>query len=48
MNHQKSTLTLIDRVHVIEAHEKLNLSVKELVVKFKCEKTQVYETLNRK
>lgn len=48
MNRWKSTLTLSDEVKVIDDHEKMSLSVKDLVIKFKGGKTQIYETLLKK
>ncbi|XP_060863424.1 tigger transposable element-derived protein 4-like [Metopolophium dirhodum] len=45
---KKTTLTLSDKINLIELKQHENLSVKELMVKFKCGKTQVYEAIKNK
>ncbi|XP_060855630.1 tigger transposable element-derived protein 4-like [Metopolophium dirhodum] len=45
---KKTTLTLSDKIKLIELKQHENLSVKELMVKFKCGKTQVYEAIKNK
>jgi len=45
---KKTTLTLSDKVKLIELKQHENLSVKELMVKFKCGKTQVYEAIKNR
>ncbi|KAK7863053.1 hypothetical protein R5R35_006476 [Gryllus longicercus] len=42
------TLTLGEKIELIEEHEQGNTSVKDLVMKFKVGKTQVYDTLKNK
>jgi hypothetical protein len=41
-------LSLNKKVKVIEAKEKDKLSVWEIMMRFKCDKTQVYSTLKQK
>jgi predicted DNA-binding protein YlxM (UPF0122 family) len=41
-------LSLNEKVKVIEAKEKDKLSVREIMMRFKCGKTQVYNTLKQK
>jgi transposase len=41
-------LLLNEEVKVIEAKEKGKLSVQEIMMRFKCGKTQVYNTLKQK
>jgi len=45
---KKTTLTLSDKVKLIELKQHENLPVKEHMVKFKCGKTQVYEAIKNK
>jgi hypothetical protein len=41
-------LSLNEKVKVTEAKEKYKLSVQEIMMRFKCGKTQVYNTLKQK
>lgn len=43
-----NTLSLIDKVKLIEMRDKDNVPVKDLISRFKCGKTQVYDTLKNK
>lgn len=45
---KKTTLTLSDKIKLIELKQHENFSVKELMVKFKCGKTQVYDAIKNK
>ena len=40
--------SLNEKIKVIEASEKNKLSVREIMLRFKCGKTQIYETLKNK
>ncbi|XP_025425687.1 jerky protein homolog [Sipha flava] len=45
---KKTTLTLSNKIKLIELKQQENFSVKDLRVKFKCEKTHVYEAIENK
>ena len=47
-SNKKHTLTLKEKVEIIELNEKQKVSPKELTLRFKCGKTQVYSTLQNK
>lgn len=48
-NYKKlNTLTLKSKVELIKCHEEQNMSVKLLIDKYKCSKTQVYDILKNK
>lgn len=48
MSSKKHTLTLNEKVQIIELSEKEKVSAKELTIRFKCGKTQVYSVLQNK
>jgi hypothetical protein len=41
-------LSINEKVKVIEAKEKDKLSIREIIMRFKCGRTQVYNTLKQK
>jgi hypothetical protein len=48
MAKQYAVLSLHEKVKVIEVKEKDKLSVREIMMRFKCDKTQIYNTLRQK
>ena len=44
----RTALTLSDKVKLIELKETQKLSTKELIIRFKCGKTQVYDAIKNK
>jgi len=47
-NMSRTALTLSDKVKLIELKETQKLSTKELITRFKCGKTQVYDAIKNK